>query len=300
MRRAIRELLANEQFDIIQVHQSHLGQLLPDTDTATVLDMHDILSDHERRLTLAQTKASHRIQAWLEWKKMQVLERKTVRRFGVCVTVSAHDKASLLRLVPEARAVVVPNGVDTNYFCPQPAPQQEPQLVFVGSMNYGPNSDGVLWFYNAVLGLIRQWVPDVHLFVVGSNPSPQITELSADPNVTVTGFVEDVRPYLGNGAVMVVPIRLGSGTRLKILDAWAMEKAIVSTTLGAEGLEAVHQKNILLADEPQQFAECVHSLLVDQEKRTRLGKVGRQLVESRYDWSVIAPKLGQVYESLQS
>jgi glycosyltransferase involved in cell wall biosynthesis len=166
-------------------------------------------------------------------------------------------------------------------------------------MNYGPNSDGVLWFYNAVLPLIRRQTPDLQFWVVGSNPPPAIAELNEDPNVMVTGFVEDVRPYLADGAVIVVPLRLGSGTRLKILDAWAMEKAIVSTRLGAEGLQATHGEDILLADEPDRFAECVLSLLVDGEKRSRLGKAGRRLAESTYGWSAIAPKLDQVYESLQ-
>jgi glycosyltransferase involved in cell wall biosynthesis len=116
--------------------------------------------------------------------------------------------------------------------------------------------------------------------------------------VTVTGFVEDVRPYLNDSAVIVVPIRFGSGTRLKILDAWAMGRAIVSTGLGAEGLEAVDGENILLADEAGQFAHHVLSLLSDPQRRSHLGKAGRRLVESRYDWSVIAPKLGVVYENL--
>jgi len=299
IRQVISRLLTEERFDVIQVHQAHLGRLLPHTETATVLDMHDILSDHERRLMLTKTKATHRVHAWLEWKKMQALERNIVRQFDVCVTVSEHDRASLLRLVPEARVIVVSNGVDIDYFHPQPAVQPGPNVTFIGSMSYGPNSDGVLWFYNAIFPVIRRRMSDVHFCVVGSNPPPKIVELNDDPNVTVTGFVEDVRPYLADSAVVVVPICLGSGTRLKILDAWAMEKAIVSTELGAEGLEAVHGENILLADEPDQFAKCVLSLLSDAQQRFRLGKAGRRLVESRYDWSVIAPKLGEVYETLQ-
>lgn len=299
IRRAVSRLLSEERFDIIQVHQAHLGRLLPHTETATVLDMHDILSDHERRLMLIKTKVTHRVQAWLEWKKMQALERNIVRQFDVCVTVSEHDKASLLKLVPEARVIVVPNGVDMDYFRPQPASQQGPNVTLVGSMSYGPNGDGVLWFYNAIFPLIRQRVPNIHFHVVGWNPPPEIVELNDDPNVTVTGFVEDVRPYLANSAVIVVPIRFGSGTRLKILDAWAMEKAIVSTRLGAEGLEAVHGENILLADEPEPFAECVLNLLSNARQRSCLGKAGRQLVESRYDWSVIALKLDAIYKTFR-
>ena len=299
MRQVLSRLVTEERFDIIQVHQAHLGPLLPHTETATVLDMHDILSDHERRFMLTKTKVTHRVQAWLEWKKMQALERNIARQFDVCVTVSEHDRASLLRLAPEARVVVVPNGVDTDYFRPQPASREGLNVTFIGSMGYDPNSDGVLWFSRAIFPLIRRRVPDVHFWVVGSNPPSEIAALNDHPNVTVTGFVEDVRPYLANSAVIVVPIRFGSGTRLKILDAWAMGKAIVSTELGAEGLESVHGENILLADEPDQFAKCVLNLLSNARQRSRLGKAGRQLVESHYDWSVIAPKLGEVYEILQ-
>lgn len=299
VRNAIDQVLLEERFDVIQVHQSHLGQLLPDTEAATVLDMHDILSDHEYRRISTHTKFTYRVQAWLEWKKMQSLERRIARRFDVCVTVSEHDKKSLFKLVPEVRAVVVPNGVDTNYFSPQTNAEQKKQVVFIGSMNYGPNSDGVLWFYNAVFPLIKQEIRDIQFWVVGSNPSPDIMKLDGDPNVKVTGFVEDVRPYIARASVIVVPIRLGSGTRLKILDAWSMEKAIVSTTVGAEGLAAVHRENILLADEPDQFAEGILGLLSDSELRYALGKTGRRLVKSRYAWSTIAPKMDAVYRSLR-
>ncbi|MCL4294783.1 MAG: glycosyltransferase [Anaerolineae bacterium] len=300
MRQVISRLLTEESFDLIQVHQTHLARLLPPTKTPTILDMHDILSDHEFRLMLTQVKTTHRVHAWLEWKKMQALERNIIRRFNACVTVSEHDQKSLLQLVPEAHVTVVPNGVDTDYFCPSPALQQGPNVTFVGSMRYEPNSDGVLWFYNAILPGIKQQVPDVHFYVVGLDPPPEIIELNDDPDVTVTGFVEDVRPYLANSAVCVVPIRFGSGTRLKILDAWSMQKAIVSTRLGAEGLEAVHSENILLADEPDQFAQYVVNLLSNPQRRFSLGQSGRQLVESRCSWSALAPKLGEVYETLQS
>jgi glycosyltransferase involved in cell wall biosynthesis len=163
-------------------------------------------------------------------------------------------------------------------------------------MNYRPNSDGVLWFHRTILPLIRQQVPEVRLYVVGWDPPPQITALNADPHVTVTGFVEDVRPYLANSAVVLVPIRFGSGTRLKILDAWAMGKAVVSTHLGAAGLEAIHGENILQADEPEPFAQWVVGLLADAGQRARLGQAGRRLVEARYAWSIISKELEAAYE----
>jgi len=296
MRDKINTLVSKERFDIIQVHQAYLAKLLPRTEAATILDMQDILSEYERLVMLAKTKATHRFTAWLEWKKMQALERKAVRQFDMCVTISEDDKAKFLKLFPDARVAMVTNGVDLDYFQSQPASPEGANLVFVGSMQYTPNADAVLYFYRDILPLIRQHRPDVHFYVVGWGPPPEIMTLNDDPNVTVTGFVEDVRPYVADSVLAVVPLRFGSGVRNKILEAWAMAKAVVSTSLGAEGLAVRHGENILLADEPNQFARSVLNLLDDRQQRIRLAQAGRRLVESKYAWSEISRQMNAVYE----
>ncbi len=300
MRDKINSLVSEEQFDVIQVVQAYLTKLLPHTEAAAILDMPDILSEYERLVMLAKTKITHRFTAWLEWKKMQALERRAVRQFDVCVTVSEDDRAKLLKLVPDARAAVITNGVDLDYFQPQPASSDGANLVFVGSMNYTPNADAVLYFYRDILPLIRQQRPDVHFYVVGWGPPPEIMTLNDDPNVTVTGFVEDVRPYIDESTIVVVPLRFGSGIRIKILETWAMAKPVVSTSLGAEGLAAQHGENIILADTPDQFAREVIVLLDDKEKCVRLGEAGRLLVENEYAWSKIAQKMGNAYKRARS
>jgi len=299
MRDKIDTLASEERFDIVHVNQAYLAKLLPHTEAATMLDMADIASEYERLVMIAKTRIPQRFKAWLEWKKMQALERKAVRQFDMCVTISEDDRAKLLKLVPDARVAVVTNGVDLDYFQPQLASPEGANLVFVGSMNYPPNVDAVLYFYRDILPLVRQHRPDVHLYVVGWGPPPKIMTLNDDPHVTVTGFVEDVRPYVAGSVLVVVPLRFGSGVRNKILEAWAMAKPVVSTSLGAEGLAVRPGENILLADEPKQFARSVLNLLDDRQQRVRLTQAGRRLVESRYAWSVIAPKLGEIYETLQ-
>jgi sugar transferase (PEP-CTERM/EpsH1 system associated) len=300
MRKRVARLVAEEQFDIIQVVQAYLAKHLPRTKAATILDMQDILSEHERLVMLAKTKVTHRFTAWLEWKKMLALERSAVRRFDMCVTMSKDDKSKFLELIPGTQVAVIANGVDIDYFQPQPAQTEEANLVFVGNIQYTPNADAVLYFYQEIWPLIRQKRPNLQFYVVGWGPPPEVRALDEDPNVTVTGFVDDVRPYLANGTVVVIPIRFGSGTRLKILDAWAMAKPIVSTLLGAEGLAVQHGENILLADEPEQFAQSVLSLLDDRQQRARLGQAGRQLVESKYSWTAIGAQMNEVYETILS
>ena len=295
MRQKIRDLLNAHSFDIVQVHQAYMARYVPPLRTATLLDMHDILSDHERQLYQLRTKPTHRVQLWLEWQKMLCLERAVVRRFDVCTLVSDIDQARFNKLYPENRNWVVPNGVDTHFFYPQPDLEQPFSLIFMGSMNYPPNADAVRWFYSEIFPLIRSRLPNTQLQVVGWDPPEDILALNSDSQVNVTGFVDDVRSYLARSTVVVVPIRNGSGTRLKILDSWAMAKAIVSTSLGAEGLKAVHQHNLLLADSAEAFAEAVIGLMFHSDQRQRLGLAGRQLVEQEYSWKQITRQLEYAY-----
>lgn len=299
MREVVRRLYALHRFDVIQVHQAYLAGTLPGgMEAKKVLDMHDILSDYERRVMEGETKSSHRFHAWMEWQKMRAFERRHVRKFDHCLTTSEEDRLSLLQLAPDARVSVIPNGVDTDYFRPAGRPVDGKNIVFLGSMNFQPNIEAVLWFHAAILPLIRRRYPDVQFTVVGWQPPQEIVDLDAPPAVSVTGEVSDVRPYVDEAAVVVVPLQLGSGTRLKILDAWAMEKAVVSTSIGAEGLPAKTEENILLADDAASFAAAVIRLLEDGSLRACLGKNGRELVLARYAWDIIVNRLDSVYTSM--
>ncbi|MBI3621542.1 MAG: glycosyltransferase, partial [Nitrospirae bacterium] len=191
------------------------------------------------------------------------------------------------------RICAIPTGVDTAYFTPNGSREAPGRLVFTGSMDWYPNEDAMLYFMGAILPRIRQDVPDVSLTVVGRNPSARLAEAASTIGVQVTGTVDDIRPHVDEAAVYVVPLRVGGGTRLKIFEALAMGKAVVSTTVGAEGLPLIPGEHFLRADDPADFARAVVALLRDPNRRQALGMAGRRLVEERYAW----PRVAAEFES---
>lgn len=297
METAVRRLLAMQRFDLVQVHQTYLMRAVPGNSPPVVLDMQDILSEHERRYYQALVRPAQRAAGWIEWRKTQRMERAATKCCAVTTTVSEEDKQKLLSVVPDIPVIVVPNGVDPGYFSPSDSPSHRPTLVFSGSMNYGPNIDAVVWFYRDIFPAIRREWSEASFVVVGYEPSGEVLALGHDTQVQVTGYVEDVRPYLAESAVVIVPLRHGSGTRLKILEAWAMGKAVVSTRLGAEGLQARDGENILLADTAEEFARAVLHLSQNPRLADRIGRTGRDFVERRYGWDAIALQMERAYHA---
>jgi glycosyltransferase involved in cell wall biosynthesis len=222
-------------------------------------------------------------------------ERDALSRFDLTLAVSDADRETFQRLYPDALKAplqVIQTGVDTRYFAPDESmPRRAAHLVFSGSMDWLPNEDAVTYFCREILPQIRMDEPETTFTIVGRAPTPAVTRLAATPGVTVTGRVDDVRPYLREAAVYVVPLRIGGGTRLKIFEAMAMAKAVVSTTVGAEGLPVDDGVHLLLADEPQVFARSVVRLLRRLDRRRALEAAARQLVVDRYDWSAVAGEL---------
>ena len=225
-----------------------------------------------------------------QWRRMLRFERAAVRRFDVVLAVSETDSGTLRQLYgPLRRSVhVIPTGVDTTYFAPQATAERPSHLVFTGSMDWLPNEDGMLFFVRDVLPLIREQEPAVTLSIIGRAPTPAVARLAADAGIEVTGRVDDVRPHVAAGAVYIVPLRIGGGTRLKIFEAMAMGKAVVSTTIGAEGLPVRDGEHVRIADEPRAFADAVLHLVRDRGERARIGAAARQLVAGHYDWSAAA------------
>ena len=236
----------------------------------------------------------------IQWQKLARYERIACQASDRIVAVSPADAEALRRLLPAIRVDVVPNGVDLEYWRPEstfsPLPKS-PSLVFVGKMDFRPNVDAVLWFHNDVLPLIRREMPEAHFFLVGKHPHERLAPLAQSPHVSVTGYVPDARPYVAGAAVYIVPLRIGGGTRLKVLEAMAMGKAIVSTTLGCEGIGLSHGQEALLADTPREFADAVISLLRDAERGEALGQRAHESVAARYGWKRIVPMLERAYDS---
>jgi glycosyltransferase involved in cell wall biosynthesis len=198
---------------------------------------------------------------------------------------------------------VIPNGVDVEAYAAQDialpngaVPPPGDRIVFVGRMDYHANVEGVRWFCRQVLPRIRAHRPRVLFQIVGGYPVPAISRLARAGEIEVTGFVRNVRPYVKEASVVVVPLRVGGGTRLKILEALALGKPLVSTTVGAEGIEAVPDRDLVIADHAQAFADEVVSLLSHPEKGAALGDAGRRLVESKYNWEYIVKNLETIYE----
>jgi glycosyltransferase involved in cell wall biosynthesis len=204
------------------------------------------------------------------------------------IAVSEDDRLRLESIAPGIRATSIPTGVDTKYFAPTPNRERPGRLVFSGSMDWHPNEDAVLYFADAILPRIRAEVPDAALTVVGRNPTARLREVAERAGIHVTGTVDDVRPSIDEAAVYVVPLRAGGGTRLKIFEALAMAKPVVSTTVGAEGLALESGRHFVAADDPETFAGAVVSLLRDPARRRALGTAGRDLVETYYSWPTIA------------
>jgi len=194
---------------------------------------------------------------------------------------------------------IVPNGVDISAYDPrriEPRDLGPAAIVFTGKMDFRPNVDGVLWFAKRVLPLVLPEVPEAHFYIVGQRPRPRVRGLQRDPAVTVTGFVPHSPPYIAGATVYVVPLRMGGGTRLKLLEAMALGRAVVSTSLGCEGFPSMRAgEHLRVAEGEAAFARAVVALLRDSSRRKALGHNARRLVTSRYDWGMIASRWEDVY-----
>ena len=230
---------------------------------------------------------------------VEKVERRLSPRFDLNVMTSQVDAERLHTLAPAARTAVVPNGVDTDYFRPSSVPQVvEGRVAFLGPTYMFPNRDAVEFFLAESWPFIRMKCPESTFHLIGRNSPEQKASFETHPGVTCNGHVSDVRPHLSEAAVSVVPIRVGGGTRLKILDAWSMGKAVISTSVGCEGLETVDGRNILIRDDPTQFAEAVVGVLRDPELRGRLGHEARNTAEKFYAWRVVGRRLVGLYQDL--
>jgi len=296
----LRELLARETWDAVTVefcqmalHREALG---PMTLPPFVLDEHNIEFEILRRTAQSESGAFRKLYNAVNAPKLRAEELRAWKLFDATSVTSAVDEAMLKKEQPEALTAVIPNAVDLEQFVPSAQLVEPDSLIFFGAMNYFPNSDGLTFFVREVMPALLKLRPKAKLRVVGHTPDA-LRKLASD-SVEVIGFVPDVRTHIANAAVAIAPLRVGGGTRLKILEAMAMGKAIVSTRLGAEGIDVQHERDCLLADEPAKFAAEIARLLEDAALRTRLGIAARRLAEEQYGWPATARKLEELYERL--
>jgi polysaccharide biosynthesis protein PslH len=249
-----------------------------------------------KRLSAIEPSPLRRALFEVEWRKLRAREAAACAAADLTIAVSEPDRKLLAEIAPHSNTAAIPTGVDTSYFSPVAGRELPSRLVFTGSMDWHPNEDAVLYFADAILPLIQRHVPDISLAVVGRRPTERLREAGKKHGIIVTGTVDDVRPYIAEASVYVVPLRAGGGTRLKIFEALAMGKAVVSTTVGAEGLALTPGREYVAADDPRSFADAVVSLLRDTRRRRAIGQAGRKLVEERYSWAQVAEE----FESLCS
>ena len=271
-----------------------------DLDVPTVLFQHNVEAMIWERHAQVATHPVKRLYMREQWRRMLRHERAECRRFDHVVAVSPQDAAVFRGEFGLASVSDVPTGVDTEFFRPSGAEPREPRgLVFTGSMDWMPNEDAIRFFVDQILPPLRARVPDVTLTVVGRNPPAAIRALAeTDPTIRVTGSVPDVRPYIERAAVFVVPIRVGGGTRLKIFEAMAMERPVVSTTIGAEGLPVRDGVDALLADEPQAFADAVAALLLDPARAAAIGDAAAAAVRAEYGWDGVAARFAAICQAV--
>lgn len=291
VRAALRpHLRQHDHFDVVLVEYAALAPLIPPSrDNVWILTLHNVLSEMAAQ---ARRLAPTRRHQWVldrERAKAARFESWVTSAFDHVVVPSPHDR----RWLPSGCVAVVPNGADTSHLRPSPVPR-EPRLVMTAALDTEPNIDAAVWFCRDVLPLVKNAVPNVSLELVGRRPTPQVRNLADGITVHVHADVDDIRPYLARARVAVVPLRIGTGTRLKALEAMAARRPIVGTTIGLSGLDIVPGRDAVIADDSAEMAAAVIRLLRDDVEAERISEFGRQLVASRYDWRVIGDEFAEL------
>ena len=297
MQRTVNRLLDKYDFDLIHVQLFRMAQYVSHCHgIPKMLDLCDSLAlNLQRRAVLDRGLKRPLIR--LEERRVRKYEVEIARSFDWGTVVGECDRDYLLHQDASLKLSIVPMGVDLEYFQPTSSTYQ-PHLLFTGTMSYFPNWDAALYFYKEILPLIRTAHPEITFNIVGNHPPEQIKRIANGINVIVTGHVPDIRPYFDQAAVFVSPLRSGSGVQVKNLEAMGMGVPVVTTSIGAQGLEAKAGQDILIADAPEKFARHVIDLIQSSDLRQKIGDAGRQLVEAKYNWPILAQRLEAVYSRI--
>jgi len=315
MTRAVESLLGEQDFDVVQIESIHLMAYLPKIRAARsrpliVCDWHNIESELLRRYSERESNVARRAYARKTARLMSQLERRALIEFDAHLVVSERDAERLRNIDSEAQVSLIENGVDMAHYSDDEieaayatwaaagAARKTKRIVFVGSMDYHANVDGAVSFGREVWPRVRDRQPELVFTVVGRDPAPEVRALTTIPGIEVTGTVDDVRPFYREALAAIVPLKVGGGSRLKILEAMAAGVPVISTTLGAEGLNVRDSENILIADTNEQLAEAIVSVVESEEQCKRLSNAGRALISRHYDWLQLGTNLLEIYQKL--
>ena len=291
MATAVAQLLSEGMFDLLHCDSISVVQAIPgDSTIPTVFNAHNVEAQIWERYVREERRPWMIPLLRTQLRKVARYEQSCLPRFGWCAAVSEEDRIQIRRRYGVENVSVVANGVDLDHYQQTPDPGTL-NVAFIGSLDWRPNQDAVRWFLESTWPLVLEDMPAATLSVVGRRPPKWIRRVCERPHVLLHADVPDVREYLARAGVIVVPLRIGGGSRLKILEAMAAGKCVVSTTIGAEGLEARDGEHIAIADEPADLAHQIVSLLRDSARRQGIAKAGRSLVERRYGWECIVPQM---------
>lgn len=293
----IRALCRQEHVDLIYVDLIMMAQYVdPQWRIPAIIDLHDSMTHLATRMVRSEPGWRKRLSAYGLLMSVKRLEQKLGSVFDLVITNSPVDEQVLKGLSLSMRTRTIANGVDMEFFSPDATRVEPYKLVFTGVMGYAPNADAAMHFADDILPLVRRKCPNATFWIVGSDPPERLKEYGTRPGIHVTGKVDDVRPYVRSSALFVCPLRVGSGVKNKILSAMAMEKATVATPLSIDGLNVVDQKEVLLAGDPQSFADKVVQLLGDEQQIRRLGANGLACVRRNYSWASMGKVLNEAVQ----
>ncbi|MHC1563756.1 MAG: glycosyltransferase family 4 protein [Candidatus Hecatellaceae archaeon] len=284
----LNRMAEEENYDCIIAEYSFMGQYLYRNrgipgQVVRVISVHECYTDARLKVFRVKGLSWEGLEAYLHYLQLRKYEFEMYRSADKVLTLTEEDRATLLRYAPDLKVNVVPHGVDVEYFTPEGWKPAGNVVCYLGNFGHEPNVDAVLYFYREIYPEVKREVPDVRFYVVGKAPPPEVKALEADESVVVTGYVDDVRPYLHMSKAMAVPVRLGGGFRGKTLEALASGVPLISTRLGVEGLKGREGEDYLVADSPAEFASKLTSILKDEKLAIKLSKNGRKLAE-KFSW----------------
>lgn len=296
MQLRIKYLLSTREFDLIY-SDSIMAFYGQNVDIPKIINESDCVTEISRQKYLSMKNLISKFLWWLEYQKIKRYERNMSNKYDIRIVISPQEQKAVQSLFPELKTLVIPNGVDSEYFrFEYDQEEYPPSLIFVGDMAYQPNIDAILYFYSRIYEEIKISLPETKLYIVGRNPTKEILSLSKDKSVIVTGYVEDVRPYLARASVVLAPFISGTtGIKNKVLEAMAMAKPVVSTSMGVQGITLASNEHVIVANNPDEFAKQVVKLLCNKQLRQNMGLNARRLVEFNYSWEKMAEQFDKVF-----
>jgi glycosyltransferase involved in cell wall biosynthesis len=295
--RRVSDLYRKQKYDILFCDHIYLTNSLPRNVSIPVIPHTEDSFFHLYKQLAKKGNIAKRLYATIQWKILFRYEIKIYRQYGIFIAVSKEERDLILKELPEIKIPIVPNGIDLDYYSLQKEKTNKNRLTYLGLMDYLPNEDAAMYFSNEILPLIKSEIPEIEFYIVGKNPTNKVLRLGKAKGITVTGPVEDVRSYIAESVVFVVPLRMGTGTRFKILEAMSTGIPVVSTSIGCEGIKVINNQNILIADTPGGFSKAIKSLINDKALRDRISCEGRKVAEN-YSWDSIGADFNNFLISL--